>query len=111
MASYDEACQSQNPDRLPGFAVEFMVSGDDAGLKVLPPAEVPTVKARVLGNHRIVCGGIFTGGDVFDAAGFRHCGGVAPAAAIPAAPAAVVLIVRFESVTSKLLSFRSSLAW
>jgi hypothetical protein len=67
MASYDEACQSQNPDRLPGFAVEFMVSGDDAGLKVLRPAEVPTVKARVLGNHRIVCGGIFTGGDVFDA--------------------------------------------
>ena len=70
MASYEEfeAWQSgQNPDRLPGVAVEFMVSGDDAGLKVLPPAEVPTVKARVLGNHRIVCGGIFTGGDVFDA--------------------------------------------
>ena len=69
MASYEEfeTWQSgQNPDQ-PGVAVEFMVSGDDAVLKVLPPAEVPTVKARVLGNHRIVCGGIFTGGDVFDA--------------------------------------------
>jgi hypothetical protein len=70
MASYEEfeAWQSgQNPDQPAGVAVGFIVSGDDAGLKVLPPAEIPTVKARVLGNHRIVCGGIFTGGDVFDA--------------------------------------------
>ena len=53
--------------RCPLSHVEFMASGDDAGLTRLPPAEIPTVKARVLGNHRMVCGGIFTGGDVFDA--------------------------------------------
>ena len=58
------ANQNRNPDAV---QVDFIVSGDDAGLKRLPPAEVPTVKARVLGNHRMVCGGIFTGGDIFDA--------------------------------------------
>ena len=57
----------QNPDPVQKPQVEFMVSGDNAGLTVLPPPPVPTVKARVLGNHRIVCGGIFTSGDVFDA--------------------------------------------
>lgn len=43
------------------------LTGDDAGLPKLPEAVVPTVKARVLAPYRIVCGGIFTGGDVFDA--------------------------------------------
>lgn len=47
--------------------VSFLVNGDDAGLGFLPPPKLPTVKVRVLGNHRMVCGGIFTGGDVFDA--------------------------------------------
>ena len=62
------ANRKQSPEPpVPGFTVEFVTSNDDAGLKVLPPAEIPTVKARVLGNHRMVCGGIFTGGDVFDA--------------------------------------------
>lgn len=32
----------------------------------MTPAETPTVKARVRESYRIVCGGIFTGGDVFD---------------------------------------------
>lgn len=48
--------------------VKFLGEGDhDYGLPRLTPAEAPTVKARVLEPYRIVCGGIFTGGDVFDA--------------------------------------------
>lgn len=78
MSSYEEfetwnaVCKSaekrpQAKTSLPKV-VEFVTIPDDAGLKFLPPAEVPTVKARVLGNHRIVVDAdVFTGGDVFDA--------------------------------------------
>lgn len=72
MASYEEfdawnrATNDAGHQETP-VQVAFMGSVDDAGLKRLPPAELPTVKVRVLGNHRMVCGGIFTGGDVFDA--------------------------------------------
>src|SRR6516165_8721358 len=47
--------------------VKFLTGDDDAGLPKLPEAKVPTVKARVIAPYRIVHGGIFTGGDVFDA--------------------------------------------
>jgi hypothetical protein len=76
MASYEEfeqwhATRNEAADMQPGVKVKpevtFLMGGGDAGLTVLPPAPLPTVKARVIGNHRIVCGGIFTGGDVFDA--------------------------------------------
>lgn len=62
------ANRNQNPEYVPKAQVEFVMSNDDdTGLSVLPPAEIPTVRVRVLANHRMVCGGIFTGGDVFDA--------------------------------------------
>jgi hypothetical protein len=47
--------------------VKSLTEDPYSALPQLPDAEIPTVKVRVLPPYRMVCGGIFTAGDVFDA--------------------------------------------